>query len=260
MSDDADTQREQIEMLQAMRGQSAELGAAADAAQARLDEAAAAAPAPAAAAPHHHLGGGGGRHQLESGGLSQGGGGPAASAPALAAAAASAAAAAAPAPLGARARKAEVLNVAMGRGGSAAAAEELDKSHKFWSTQPVPRMAAPSAGAPAQLHGPLEPLKSPEEVKDAPLPLPKSFEWCTLDVADPAQLSELYTVRRRARSRRQAGRQAGPRRLTVVSPPTPTPHHPPSLPRRASCCATTTWRTTTPCFALPTRSPSCSGA
>ena len=186
-------------MLQAMRGQSTELGAAADAAQARLD----------AAASHHHAGGGGGRHSMESGGLSMGGGRGSeepAGAPSASAAGARGgggggggagssaqvqqALAMAQAAQGSRARKAEELSVAMGRG-SAGAAEELDKSHKFWSTQPVPRMASREAAQ----HGPLEPLKGVEDVKKAPLPLPKGFEWCEIDIRDPAQLREMYTVR-----------------------------------------------------------------
>ncbi len=175
--DDADTEAAQIDMLQAIRGQSLELGAAADAAQAKLAEAAAA-PAPAAAA---------------AAAASAGAAGSAASAATAATAAAVAAALRAPA-ASARARKEERLTVAMG-GGSAAAAEELDKAHKFWSTQPVPRMAADASAA---AHGPLEPLRSVEDVRKTPLPLPKGFEWCSIDVTDEAQLAEMYTVRRRA--------------------------------------------------------------
>lgn len=37
--------------------------------------------------------------------------------------------------------------------------------------------------------GPIEKDKPLEEVRQDPYPLPKDFEWCTMDLDDPAQVS-----------------------------------------------------------------------
>ena len=265
MSDDPADEHERIEMLQAIRGQSLELGAAADAAQAALLSAAggmggSSEPAPPAPAPHHHLAGGGGHHHMESGGLSQGGGrvgggsggsgsGSASAAGGGAGASASATAAAASAGSGggagprvsgvsalassaanSRARKTLELDVAMGRKG-VEVAEELDKSHKFWSTQPVPKLASKVSE-----HGPLEPIRSVDDVPKTPLALVKGFQWCDIDIRDPEQLNEMYNVRMcesEARARARAGgvaRLAWSQRSRQHSPHNLSSHPPPPFP------------------------------
>ena len=39
--------------------------------------------------------------------------------------------------------------------------------------------------------GPIEPSKSQKEIKGEPDPLPKDFEWSTLDISDSAQVRTL---------------------------------------------------------------------
>ena len=62
-------------------------------------------------------------------------------------------------------------------------AAEQDARHKFWSTQPVPRLAEA-----VSQHGPIEPPRTVAEVRAAPYSLPAGFEWCTIDVTDEAQV------------------------------------------------------------------------
>ena len=47
---------------------------------------------------------------------------------------------------------------------------------------------------PIAQEGPIEADKSPEEIRQEPLPLPDSFEWATVDLNDPAQLQEVYEL------------------------------------------------------------------
>ncbi|KAF8263388.1 N-myristoyl transferase [Lactarius quietus] len=62
--------------------------------------------------------------------------------------------------------------------------------HKFWATQPVPRYGD---SAPDE-DGYIEPSKPREEVRQDPYPLPKDFEWCILDITEPAQIKEVYEL------------------------------------------------------------------
>lgn len=55
---------------------------------------------------------------------------------------------------------------------------------KFWATQPVPQ---PGEGPPLD-DGYIEPSKPREEVRQDPYPLPKDFEWSTLDIDDPREV------------------------------------------------------------------------
>ncbi|KAI8929503.1 acyl-CoA N-acyltransferase [Entophlyctis helioformis] len=61
--------------------------------------------------------------------------------------------------------------------------------YKFWSTQPVPR-----TDEEISQDGPIEPNKAPEEIRQEPYPLPKDFEWVTMDLLDPAQLKQVYDL------------------------------------------------------------------
>ncbi|EKM55512.1 uncharacterized protein PHACADRAFT_256185 [Phanerochaete carnosa HHB-10118-sp] len=62
--------------------------------------------------------------------------------------------------------------------------------HKFWSTQPVPQLGedAPTSD------GYIEPSRPASELPQEPHPLPKDFEWSTVDITDEAQLRELYEL------------------------------------------------------------------
>mmetsp|Transcript_4062 Transcript_4062/g.8736 ORF Transcript_4062/g.8736 Transcript_4062/m.8736 type:complete len:455 (+) Transcript_4062:199-1563(+) len=73
------------------------------------------------------------------------------------------------------------------------------KQHKFWSTQPVPQNGAVSSSevdsseAAVPTVGPLE-TKTVSDVRQTPYALPKGFEWSTIDVEDPEQVKEAYTL------------------------------------------------------------------
>lgn len=81
---------------------------------------------------------------------------------------------------------------------------EAVKSHKFWSTQPVPQpgthpfltyfmagleLSGALGDGPIQSEPTLEMLKSPA-------PLPSDFEWVSLDVDTTSDLTDLYSLLR----------------------------------------------------------------
>ena len=84
-------------------------------------------------------------------------------------------------------------------------AKKKDESHKFWDTQPVPKLckifqscaqkaavycciilclAAETGGNHGQQ---IDSVKTVEDIRQEPYQMPKGFEWCTLDIADPIQ-------------------------------------------------------------------------
>uniref|UniRef100_A0A182SF41 Glycylpeptide N-tetradecanoyltransferase n=1 Tax=Anopheles maculatus TaxID=74869 RepID=A0A182SF41_9DIPT len=67
--------------------------------------------------------------------------------------------------------------------------EALHKSYKFWSTQPVPRMDEKVVANEA-----IEEDKPLSEIRQEPYALPDGFTWDTMNLNDPLQLKELYTL------------------------------------------------------------------
>ncbi|XP_050077992.1 glycylpeptide N-tetradecanoyltransferase [Anopheles maculipalpis] len=67
--------------------------------------------------------------------------------------------------------------------------EALHKSYKFWSTQPVPRMDEKIMANEA-----IEEDKPLSEIRQEPYALPDGFTWDTMNLNDPLQLKELYTL------------------------------------------------------------------
>ncbi|XP_063395087.1 glycylpeptide N-tetradecanoyltransferase 2-like [Cydia fagiglandana] len=67
--------------------------------------------------------------------------------------------------------------------------EALHKSYQFWSTQPVPKMDEKIVS-----NEPIEPPKSPEDIRAEPYTLPDGFNWDTLNLNEPLVLKELYTL------------------------------------------------------------------
>ncbi|XP_035902563.1 glycylpeptide N-tetradecanoyltransferase [Anopheles stephensi] len=67
--------------------------------------------------------------------------------------------------------------------------EALHKSYKFWSTQPVPRMDEKILANEA-----IEEDKPLSEIRQEPYALPDGFTWDTMNLNDPLQLKELYTL------------------------------------------------------------------
>jgi hypothetical protein len=61
--------------------------------------------------------------------------------------------------------------------------------HKFWDTQPVPRL-----GQQTEENDCIEPNKPSAELRQEPYNMPPGFEWSTLDVQSTDQLEEMYTL------------------------------------------------------------------
>jgi hypothetical protein len=64
-----------------------------------------------------------------------------------------------------------------------------EKAHRFWDTQPVPKLAEEPASS-----GPLEADKPRDAVRQEAYPLPKGFEWCTIDITHEPSLREMYEL------------------------------------------------------------------
>jgi len=84
----------------------------------------------------------------------------------------------------------KIKDVIQGKAGIGGKNKKDTGDHKFWSTQPVPQLGE---GAP-EADGYIEPSKPPEQVRQVPYPLPKDFEWSTIDIDDPVQLREVYEL------------------------------------------------------------------
>ncbi|XP_055541352.1 glycylpeptide N-tetradecanoyltransferase [Wyeomyia smithii] len=67
--------------------------------------------------------------------------------------------------------------------------EAFNKSFKFWSTQPVPKMDEKIV-----VNEPIEADKPISEIRADPYTLPDGFTWDTMNLNDPLQLKELYTL------------------------------------------------------------------
>ncbi|KAJ7774485.1 N-myristoyl transferase [Mycena maculata] len=84
----------------------------------------------------------------------------------------------------------KIMDVAKGKAGLGGHNKKDMGAHKFWATQPVPQLGE---GPPLD-DGYIEPSKPREEVRQDPYPLPKDFEWSTLDINDPKQNKEVYDL------------------------------------------------------------------
>ncbi|KAJ3515091.1 hypothetical protein NLJ89_g1978 [Agrocybe chaxingu] len=84
----------------------------------------------------------------------------------------------------------KIMDVVKGKAGPGGLNSKDMGEHKFWATQPVPQ---PGEGVPLE-EGYIEPSKPHEEVRQEPYPLPKDFEWATLDINDPVQNKEVYDL------------------------------------------------------------------
>ncbi|KAK1937894.1 Glycylpeptide N-tetradecanoyltransferase 1 [Phytophthora citrophthora] len=70
--------------------------------------------------------------------------------------------------------------------------QQLQKEHRFWGTQPVPKLKDTITGRP---HGPIDvPQKTPEQVRQEPYHMPPGFEWFILDVMDTSEAAEIYEL------------------------------------------------------------------
>ncbi|EEY54242.1 glycylpeptide N-tetradecanoyltransferase 2 [Phytophthora infestans T30-4] len=75
-------------------------------------------------------------------------------------------------------------------------AQQLEKEHRFWDTQPVPTLQDQNGGdSPDCPRGPIDvPQKTPDQVRQEPYHMPSGFTWSILDVMDPSQAKELYEL------------------------------------------------------------------
>ena len=66
----------------------------------------------------------------------------------------------------------------------------MDKKHKFWDHQPVPKLT----DIPSNNMGPLEQDKTVTEERQIPLQLPSGYEWFEADVKDNVQMGDIYQL------------------------------------------------------------------
>lgn len=96
----------------------------------------------------------------------------------------------------------KIMDVLKGKSGIGGKNRKEMGEHKFWATQPVPQIGAylfhlacvwlrvhlmVGEGAP-QEDGAIEPSKPASEVRQTAYPLPKDFEWATVDITDDAEV------------------------------------------------------------------------
>ncbi|KAI0341836.1 N-myristoyl transferase [Trametopsis cervina] len=84
----------------------------------------------------------------------------------------------------------KIKDVIQGKAGVGGINKKDVGSHKFWGTQPVPQIGDELP----ESDGYIEPSKPSSEVRQEPFQLQHQFEWSDLDVADDAQLRELYEL------------------------------------------------------------------
>lgn len=69
---------------------------------------------------------------------------------------------------------------------------QTERAHLFWDTQPVPRIGSDNFQAADS--GPIDPIKTPEDIRDEPYALPDAFEWCACDVMNDDEAQEIYLL------------------------------------------------------------------
>lgn len=79
--------------------------------------------------------------------------------------------------------------LSMLRGVAKTPEEAMQKSYKFWSTQPVPKFDEE-----IEQNEPIEADKHISEIRADPYALPNGFKWEALNLNDPLMLTELYTL------------------------------------------------------------------
>lgn len=62
--------------------------------------------------------------------------------------------------------------------------KDVQQSHRFWDTQPVPRMSTLITKEEQVDQGPLDPPKTVEQVRQTPYNLLEGLEWVSIDIFD----------------------------------------------------------------------------
>lgn len=63
---------------------------------------------------------------------------------------------------------------------------------QFWKTQPVPQLPGPDSAPNTVEEGPIDPVKTPSEVKQEPGALPSGFVWSQIDIMNDEQVSRSH--------------------------------------------------------------------
>lgn len=71
-----------------------------------------------------------------------------------------------------------------------ASAPAAVKDHKFWNTQPVLGLSEEIVNE----NAPINDSITVDQVKKDAYNMPAGFEWCDIDINDPAQALELYNL------------------------------------------------------------------
>lgn len=71
-------------------------------------------------------------------------------------------------------------------------AKNAEKDHKFWNTQPVPKLQ--DSFTETEMEGPINKSAIVADVKAESYNMPAGFEWCDLNVFDPKEIKEMYTL------------------------------------------------------------------
>ncbi|ORX89853.1 N-myristoyl transferase [Basidiobolus meristosporus CBS 931.73] len=67
--------------------------------------------------------------------------------------------------------------------------DKVPAEHKFWKTQPVPQYDEV-----VETEGAIDNEKNVQEIRQNPYPLPGSFDWVLIDLENPEELKEVYTL------------------------------------------------------------------
>ncbi len=65
-----------------------------------------------------------------------------------------------------------------------------NKGHKFWDTQPVPKLDSKSS----KHHGHIDEIKKVSDVRPTPYGLPAGYMWCEVDIDNADELNEVYNL------------------------------------------------------------------
>ena len=70
-----------------------------------------------------------------------------------------------------------------------------DPLEQFWNTQPVPQLPTGNAAKTTDVveEGPIDPVKTPADVKQEPGALPSGFVWSLIDVKNEEQVRVLFS-------------------------------------------------------------------
>ncbi|RLN44557.1 hypothetical protein BBJ28_00012499 [Nothophytophthora sp. Chile5] len=71
---------------------------------------------------------------------------------------------------------------------------QLQKEHRFWGTQPVPKPKQDAEETSTSLHGAIDGDKTVDQVRQEPYNMPPGFAWTELDVNNPTEVQEVYDL------------------------------------------------------------------